>query len=177
MDWRRWKDKPGMRGEWGRLGLRWQEGGCTCHHSTEAVRIGVGAGEVSGWLMFSSSFGKKQPNRRSTSRCCFIPHQPLLSLFRPLLKAVDRCWLDWHGCEHRGPGGSVWNLLAVRTGSGEGKGLEARDSTELSTADELCIKMQLQAVFPWNEQSAKTKIRSRHSHPTVCSRTLGWGHL
>lgn len=61
--------------------------------------------------------------------------------------------------------------------SGQGKGLEASGCTELSMDHVLCTQMQLKTVSPWNEQSAKTKIRSRHSHPIVCFRILGWGHL
>lgn len=81
--------------------------------------------------------------------------------------------LDWHGCECRGLRGSGLKPSPVKRESGKEKGLEARNSSELSIDCVLHIKMQLKIVFPWNEQSAKALIRSSHSHHVVCSRILG----
>lgn len=81
--------------------------------------------------------------------------------------------LDWHECECRGLRGSGLKPSPVKRESGKEKGLEARNSSELSIDCVLHIKMQLKIVFPWNEQSAKALIRSSHSHHVVCSRILG----
>lgn len=158
------------------LGVRDEDGMVSGAGSGDALVIrtlrqwGGGVGEVP--TCFQTAWNRNNQAAEVQVGCHFIPHWPLLFLFRPLLKAID---IDWHGCERRGPRGSALPFSPVRTVNG--KGLEARDGSELSMDCMLCIKMQLKTVFPWNEQSAKTKIRSRLSHPVVCSRTLGWGHL
>lgn len=160
------------------LGVRDEDGLVSGAGSGDALVIralgqwGGGVGEVP--TCFQTAWNRNNQTAEVQVGCHFIPHRPLLFLFRPLLKATDRHWLAWVWAQRPK---RLWfeTFSPVRTVNG--KGLEARDGSELSMDCMLCIKMQLKTVFPWNEQSAKTKIRSRLSHPVVCSRTLGWGHL
>lgn len=153
-------------------GLVWGAGGGDAMVIRALRQWGGGVGEVS--TCFQTARDRNNQTIEVQVGCHFIPHQPFLFLFRPLLKAIDRLGSAWMWVQRPK---RLWfdTFSPVRRMSGKEKGLEARDGSELSVDCVLCIKMQLKTVFPWNEQSAKTKIRSRLSIPVVCSRTLVWG--
>lgn len=163
MGWRGGRDK-----NWVWRGLRWYLG--VQWASEQGVSQGLEKGPVGS--CFQTARGRNNAITEGRVGWHPSPHQPLLFCFRPMLKALDKM-SDRPGCESRDLRGSSWKPPPL----GEERPWKRPWRREVAVNYRwLCVahKDAAKGLLPlWKEPSAKALIRSWHSHPAECSRSLG----